>query len=278
MNELIKNLSFADYARRDGLSASLLKHGIKSMLHLKCARELRTAQTSAMRQGTASHLALLEPDKLDDMIIINDDSRNSNKFKELKAMCDKDGITVLKTAEYETALAMAEQAHANSDIARLINGTDHEVSLFWQHDLYGLGKCRPDGYSDNFGIVEYKTTANIDPEAFKRQAWNIGYHIGIGWYCHGVEVVTGVKPAYTFIVQESKPPFDCYTMPVSMPTIDKCIDMALDLARRYKASKVTDTWLGVTNGESVEFGFPPRIESEDTTKVNELEEMEIGEL
>ncbi len=70
-------------------------------------------------------------------------------------------------------------------------------------------KVRPDFLPDRMGSVpEYKSTADASEEAFKRDAYNFGYHLQAALYLRGVKEVLGETPDdFVFVCQEKEPPY-----------------------------------------------------------------------
>ncbi len=71
-----------------------------------------------------------------------------------------------------------------------------EQSYFWTDKETGLGcKCRPDYmFDDGSTIVDLKTTTDASLKGFSRSVCNFRYHVQAGFYLHGIEQSTGVRP------------------------------------------------------------------------------------
>lgn len=170
MNEIMHDLPFSEYRRRDGINASLLSDVRKSTLHARYNLDNARPGTDAMRLGTIAHAMLLEGGA---QLIVAEYDRRTNAGKaayaDAQARAGSDGI-ICTPADHDAACAMREAVMRHPTGRRLVEKTRHEVSMFWSGPVgreYGLAKGRADGLSDAF-LVDYKTTAQITPSAFMR--------------------------------------------------------------------------------------------------------------
>jgi len=186
-----------DYFDVKAMNASTIKAGAKSMLYMNHIIKTPVVATPAMVTGTQRHMALLEPDKFEDVEVYE----GSKRKKEYKALCDDVGAeNVVTMAEYRDCIEAAEVARAHPIVRGLdlLNGGDAEKEFYWD-EPQGKAKAKID-YLLPDRFVEYKTTASLD--SFHRTAENLHYHLGLAWYWRACGV-PGI-----FVVQEAKAPFD----------------------------------------------------------------------
>jgi PDDEXK-like domain of unknown function (DUF3799) len=200
-------ISNADYHADPAISASQLKTVMQSPYHYwsKYLDPSRTPTiaTSAMKLGSLTHCAVLEPDELSKRYGITPD-RRSNAGKALAAEMEASGIEAVTAQEMEQALAMADAVRSNSTAALLLfNGTAEE-SRWWDDVSTGLRcKCRPDWLSaDGATIIDLKTCQDASPAAFARVVANFGYQIQAAHYLAGT-----LATRFIFVAVEKTAPY-----------------------------------------------------------------------
>lgn len=69
-------------------------------------------------------------------------------------------------------------------------------------------RCRPDLVNTSVPVVlSYKTAQSAEPEAFARAIHNYGYEMQAAFESNAVEQLTGKRPRYVWVVQESAAPY-----------------------------------------------------------------------
>jgi hypothetical protein len=176
------------------------------------AGETKREQTKAMLLGTMSHLAVLEPNKLD-AAFVEKPSDIDFRTKAGKEWREQVGTTPILDAEEARAVRGIRDSIAAHDAAKaLLAGCDSEVAMFAEHRSGLWIKGRVDALkvdSDNEAvIVDVKTTsAGADYGTFSRQAASLNYHFSAAWYCH-LAWVNGLPPVrFYWIVVEVAPPY-----------------------------------------------------------------------
>jgi len=200
-------ISNADYHADPAISASQLKEISRSPYHY-WSRYLDPSRTpaiatSAMKLGSLTHCAVLEPDQLSARYGITPD-RRSNAGKALAAEMEASGIEAVTAQEMEQALAMAASVRSNSTAALLLSNGAAEQS-FWFDDIpTGLKcKCRPDWLStDGATIVDLKTCQDASPASFAKAVANFGYQIQAAHYLAGT-----LATRFIFVAVEKTAPY-----------------------------------------------------------------------
>lgn len=267
-------LPMADYLAIDALSTTPLRTAIeecpragwwRSRLNPNRPRE----QSSEMDIGSIAHSVLLEdswecvaiirpedyPSKVgtvpkgwtnDAIRAARDDARAAGRYPilpddvvDVRAMVDvaKSYIESLRTTE--PAIWRAFQP----------DGGASEVTMVWQDgDL--LCKLRTDRISADHGVIcDYKTSGmSVEPNRWGRtQMQNLGHDFGAAWYRRGVETLTGVRPDYVYLCQETTAPFLCSLIGVDPERValgNAKVEKALRLWRQCLA---TGQWDGYPN-------------------------------
>jgi exodeoxyribonuclease VIII len=240
------NISNADYHADPAISASQLKEISRSPYHY-WSRYLDpdrtpTIATSAMKLGSLTHCAVLEPDELSKRYGITPD-RRSNAGKALAAEMEATGIEAVTAQEMEQALAMAASVRSNSTAALLLSGGQAEQS-FWFDDIpTGLRcKCRPDWF-DGATIVDLKTCQDASPTGFAKAVANFGYQIQAAHYLAGT-----LAKRFIFVAVEKTYPFA-----VGVYELDPEALVHGSIARHNALQRIQDCraigeWPGYTDG------------------------------
>lgn len=161
--------------------------------------------------GKAAHLAVLEPDRLADRVVLHGhDKYQSNAAKAVRDGAYAAGRIPLTPRQWSEVEAMRE-AIMNDPLARgAFSGEGQaEVTALWTDPVHLIPcKARADRVIDGGRIlVDLKTARSAHRLGFSRAIWDYGYFCRADWYLRGWEYATGRRPdGYLFIVIESKSP------------------------------------------------------------------------
>lgn len=217
-----------NYFDKPGMSASLLKQGAKSMLHMHYAATHPMTPTPAMLRGTMMHEAILEPEKFGERIVYGGDKRKK-EYKDLKAQYGAENI--ITPEEKDEMIAANEQVMNHPVVVeqRLFQSGEAEVERFWDCD-HGPCKAKIDWLSDDY-MIEYKTTNSLD--GFERSAYGLNYHLQLAWYWYG----SGQKQVYV-VAQESRAPFDVAVFMPWQIDLEKWHVKCLDIYEQYNTGEI----------------------------------------
>jgi exodeoxyribonuclease VIII len=204
--------SNADYHADPSVSASHL-HAVASSPYHYWSRFLNpsrppSVQTAAMKLGSLTHCAVLEPDELSSRYGICL-PRNTKAGKEMAAEMEAEGIEAVTSTDMEQALAMAASVRSHQAAAALLRDGKAEQSFWWDDKLTGLRcKCRPDWYVGTT-IVDLKTTTDASPKGFAKSVAQWRYHVQQSHYLAGT-----FAERFVFIAVEKQYPFvtACYEL------------------------------------------------------------------
>jgi exodeoxyribonuclease VIII len=205
-----------EYRMAPAIAGSDAKHILppKAPAHYAAhmAEETKREQTKAMLLGTMSHLAVLEPNKLD-AAFVEKPSDIDFRTKAGKEWRESIGTTPILDADEARAVRGIRDSIAAHDAAKaLLSGCDSEVAMFAEHrsGLWIKGRVDALKVVDDMEsvIVDVKTTsAGADYGTFSRQAASLNYHVSAAWYCH-LAWVNGLPPVrFYWIVVEVAPPY-----------------------------------------------------------------------
>jgi exodeoxyribonuclease VIII len=205
-----------DYRSVQAIAGSDAKHILKpktpSHYAAHMAGETKREQTKAMLLGTMSHLAVLEPNKLDAAFVEKPEGIDF-RTKAGKEWRESIGTTPILDQDEARAVRGIRDSIAAHDAAKaLLAGCDSEVAMFAEHRTGLWIKGRVDALrvdSDKEAVIcDVKTTsAGADYGTFSRQAASLNYHVSAAWYCH-LAGLNGLPPArFYWIAVEVAPPF-----------------------------------------------------------------------
>ena len=214
------DMPFSEYAAIDAANASKLKVLYKDE-PARLDEEIsdQKKRDAALRFGTISHIALLEPERIstDTRVLPQLDMRTKAGRYQRDLIHESTGGQWLYYEEAEAVKEMgsALRRNKNSDIGFILSCIDDgscktEFSIHSPGFFNGLGgKVRVDyGLVGNGYMGDYKTCQSAVPKEFVKNAINLGYDLAAAFYCDVYEEATGEKiDNFSFIAQEKKYPF-----------------------------------------------------------------------
>lgn len=205
------DLPDADYRAAQAIAGSDAKHILppKTPMHYAAhmAGETKREQTRAMLMGTISHVAVLEPHRLDSAFVEKPQGMDF-RTKEGKEWKAKVGNTpVLDEDEAKAVRGIRDSIAAHDAASELLAGTKSEVSMFAQHRTGLTIKGRIDAYRDGI-ICDVKTTsAGADASTFARQCFSLNYHVSAAWYVALCRLNGLPDPKFHWIAVEVAAPY-----------------------------------------------------------------------
>lgn len=239
-----------EYRSHEGISRSELFKISESPEKFKYYQENPEEPTPSLIFGQLFHAMALQPETVADLFAVAPNvDRRTKAGKEAFAQFESEshGKTVVTEDMIEMSEAMCEAMFKDPFVCKLLNG-QKEVPFFWQDDLTGeLCKCRVDcltELSDKLIVVDVKTADDASTDAFMRSAVKYGYDLQAAMYGKGVEVCTGKKPIFVFIVIEKKPPFAINILQCDELFIRRGYDLFREYIGIYHDCKQTGLFYG----------------------------------
>lgn len=209
-----KNVKSYDYHNWFACSSSIMRELARSPAHAWYALNNERKETDAMRLGTATHLAILEPDLFAKKFGCAPEGLDK-RTKEGKAawadLQEQYGPCILKYDQYQQVGAMAESVLKKKKASILLEKlSDVELSGVWTDKASGaLCKMRIDGLIRDLGIlVDIKTTSDASEDEFLRTLFNYGYDRQSAFYMRGCRSLGIEIKSFVFIVIEKEPPYE----------------------------------------------------------------------
>lgn len=237
-----------EYRRASGLSCSTFNGPTPAHWRLP-----PKPPTGALRKGTITHCAVLEPAELDKRYFRAPDGLVFNvkhaKYKE--ALEEAGSRELVRANEYDEALQLRDGVAANATAAQLLSGTADcaEVSAFSPDPETGLlMKCRPDWVNHALSVlVDLKTAVTAEPKEWGRKAAGWEYHFREAWYRQCWQMAGGFKvEAFVFVVVEKESALVAlYELPPeAIQAGERIMRQRLDT---YSVCQVTGQWPGYSD-------------------------------
>lgn len=236
----IYDLSFETYFQDCCVGHSVSSTGLKvieqkSLKHYHWQSYLNPQRepfdTPAMAFGRACHaLVLGEPIFAKHYVIAPHDEFNKNpgkawhsEWKE-RVAAGLEHRTLVRPKQFASIEAMIATLKGHKLLRNVFVDGVPERSVIFKDKETGIWiKTRPDWLPNNLRLVpDLKTTVSAKPDAFARQAFNLGYHQSAALTIDGLREVLGWGDAqYYFVAQEKEPPY------VALPFVMRDTDIEM---------------------------------------------------
>jgi hypothetical protein len=158
--EILDNMYSDDfyygYLGKQALSSSSLKMVLKSPKTYKYVTKYGQSETQPLRDGKLFHTLILEPHKIDELVIVDVATKANKVYKEAKA----EGKEVYTTKEIKDAERLADAILKNDEAVHYMSKAEFEVPEIAMID--GLPfRAKADILKDNM-IVDLKTTTGLN--------------------------------------------------------------------------------------------------------------------
>lgn len=203
--------------------------------------------------GSAAHFMFLEGQ--DNVKVIEEKDWRKDVAKLARDEARESGLLPLLLHEFESVKEMVSVAHLaliecmpeivlrNSDFG------EAELSYYWKEGAEWC-RCRPDWISkDRDIILDYKTTGQLASVfEYGRIAAANGLDIQEAFYCKGVRAVDGTQPDFTFMVQETSPPYLCSFFDLDMLFKDMGEQKVKAGLKLWQKCRASNKWPGYPKG------------------------------
>lgn len=252
------------YLSLDALSASGIKRILQSPMHYKYDREHPTEATESMLLGTALHMAVLEPDRYaDSVIVIPEDaparptSRQWTAAKPSPAsLAAMQWWTEFETRAAGKLLLKPEQAAKVEGMAgavrrhpvhdELLRDGTPETSFLWRDARLDIAcKARFDYLRDDGIALDLKSCVDASPDGFMRSVAQFKYHYQEAHYRNGHEHLRNESlRAFVFIAVENTAPYGCAVYVIEPNAIMFALDRVEEASILYAHCQKTGYWRG----------------------------------
>lgn len=195
---------------RSCVSASGLKHVLRSPEHFRAYLDGKRKETPAQFFGTAIHARLLEPEVFaKEYVVAPNGDKRSKEYKEFDIANANQKILCV---EQMTAIeGIGRKVAKHKSASTLLRAGRKEHTLIWQDAATGIWiKIRPDCLCTDFdtGIcLDLKSTEDASAEAFARSSVNYDYDLQAAVYLEGLRIVFGRDFDFCFLAFEKTDPY-----------------------------------------------------------------------
>lgn len=179
--ELIDNAYSDDfyynYLGKTALSSSTCKLLLDSPKTYHYVTKYGQKSSQALRAGWLFHTMILEPEKIDECVFVNVQSKNTKAYKEAKAYHDQ----VFTIKEKQDAERLVDAFHRNDHTAKYLTDAKFEIPSIGVIDGIPF-RGKADILQTKGGLVDLKTTTDV--KNFHISAQKYKYHVQVYIYCN----------------------------------------------------------------------------------------------
>jgi len=246
----IYELSNEEYHDQEALGKSGLMQLAKSPAHyMEWYEAPEEEPTKAMVLGTATHKAVLEPDKYDQSVIIAPDVDKRTKAGKAQWTSFQEkakGKIIITQDEADAIEGMKESIYNNITAYDLMLEGTPEQSIFFEDPVHNfLCKVRPDWYTSLKEVVDIKTCLDAGYDGFSRAIANYKHHWQALFYLNGLTAVTGLEhDKFIFIAVEKDPPYAAAVYEATKDMLKTARKQIAPLLDVYAECLKTGVWPG----------------------------------
>ena len=244
------------HADPDSVSNTMLSAMNKSAahcyaLHLDPARPI-VAPTDAMKRGTLTHTAILEPLTLAGRYIVKPadvDFRTATG----KAWRDAQTRDIVTADDMAGAEHMRRAVLRVKALANLLSAGDAEASVFWKDKATGMRcRARPDWLHwhgpKRATVLDVKTIGDITFDAIQKAIATYGYHRQAAHYSNGLRAAGVEVEEFVFGFVSSSYPFIAAAYVLDDETAQQGADEVEELLGRFAECKARNEWPAFGDG------------------------------
>jgi exodeoxyribonuclease VIII len=254
----ILSMSGEQYRAADGISKSDLDWIAppRTPAHFRAKKSavIKAEETPAMRLGSLTHRAILEPDTMEGAFVIKPEDM-SYATKDGKAWREEQALPIIMADEAHSIGRMVDSVWANKSAARILKDAKTEMSLFAEDENGTTRKCRLDALTGGNIIPDIKTCASADVAEFERSIAKYRYYVQAAYYLDICELLEMDKKHFVFICVEKAEPYAVAVYSLAQQAIEfGRAEYKRDLAV-YRQCLESDSWPGFSDVIS-EVGLP----------------------
>jgi hypothetical protein len=236
-------VTYEEYADLEGINASVLKEGRRSMKHLQYRLQNAREDTIRLGLGRAAHCLVLEPENFDRDFAVWTGARRQGK--QWDAFCKATaGRTRISAEEYEHAKGMADAIAAHPIAGPLMRKPgESEKVIQWTDPLTDVPcKGRIDRLTAD-EVIDVKTSAETDSRRFGQLAARYGYHLQAAFYVKGLRALE-MERVFKFVVVEPLPPHDVAVVAVTEDALYAGEEELAEIMRGVATGIFSGLWPG----------------------------------
>jgi len=246
-----RDLPETEYFGDPALNSSIVKKktAIAMKSELDGNRDLTPAQINAFAQGTATHLATLQPDRFEaESIVVSTKGLTTKEAEEARAKYPHKAVI---TADMrEIALRQADAVRKHGYAREILEASvDREISGFATDengiDLKARIDMRPPGA--NF-LADLKTTSTEELRSFRNACVDFGYLIQAPFYLRVDGLITGQpRHNFAFVIVTKTPPYFVRVFQLTEESIHRAHDVLDRRLEIFREAQRMRQWEGYEN-------------------------------
>lgn len=263
------DMPMAEYLAMPQMSASRLEIFRRSPLQYQYSLTAPPREeTPAMLRGTALHMALLEPERFEGHYVTLGMCAGRKKdgapcgyrgsiYRDGQSFCrthdperdtpPDESVTVIPEDEMALVIGMRDAVRAHPQASALLTGAGAmEEVLTWVDEETGVEcRMRLDRYVERVAmLLDIKTAHDASPDAFRRQAENLGYWRKMAFYRRGLRATGRDVQHVAILAIEVAPPHDLAPYLLDDDHLQQADDEVTRLLRHYADCLAADEWPG----------------------------------
>lgn len=252
-----RSMPYEDYATLPGLRAGAIKTLLSSPLEYHWGLTHQREETDALRLGTATHLAILEPERFEREVSVWGERRAGKLWDQWSREQTDAGHLILNTREHELICAQARAVREDEQAGPLLaQVTDREISVTWDRDERPA-KARLDAITSDGVVVDLKSAADVTPRGFAAAAWRYGYHVQAAWYLEAaLQAGLTDEERFAFLTVGKRLPIDAVVYEVSTDLLHRGREQIAIALERLERCEAEDHWPGVAEGRVLTLDAP----------------------
>jgi hypothetical protein len=251
----IRTLSAEQYFAAEGVSRSMLEDIIPDegtplkFYRRHVAKMDAKEETDAMRLGSITHRALLEPETMDGAFHVKPDGMKFST-KDGKAWQDDHGDRpIISTGEFARMAAMRTAVWNHKAARKFLEGAQRERCLFGQDGKGTLRKARLDLIpASGNALADLKTCASASEFQMAKSMDKLGYNRQAAFTLDLCKLLQMEFHHWFLICVESAPPFDVVVYPVDPAAIQVGHNEIEGAIQTYRHCMETGKWPGRCDG------------------------------
>ena len=206
--------------------------------------------------GGCTHMATLEPFKLDDEYAVKPESidGNSSRTNAYKAPFQtmQDHAPAkrwLAPSDYRHCMNMAAEAREHPIMQTYLEDPESviEGTGFFEHEGADC-KVRPDLWNPGGGVVvDLKTTQSASEKDFARSVIKFSYHFQACWYLHGLRLMGENPKQFIFVCVEKTAPYLTNAFTLSVSDIDRQKSRMSEACKLWATCMDSGVWPGYSD-------------------------------
>lgn len=227
------------------MSASGVKEFRKAPGYWKYWRDNPGKDTQARLEGRLVHMALSEPERFEEQVVVIDGHRGSSAVKLAITAAVLMGKVACKPEDYAMARGVADVCRAHPLLSAALSRGKGEQTLLWKDPATGVQcKARLDWVTPSDVILDWKTFGPIwSDDDVERQIRQNGYHFQTVWYIAGFKAVFNRDPkAFYHAFLRNDPPYDVAVRKVEQHSLDETAPYIPAVLEQFKTCLDQDFW------------------------------------